>query len=277
VPPTEPAPPAWDLGKRLVFGTLFAAVAVGLAWAGPLPFAALVLVVLLLMSWEWGRVVRRSEFDLTLVVHGVAVAAATVLTSLGYAALGLAVLVIGAIIVVPLQFGAHPIFSALGVLYTGLPAVAILWLRGDEPMGFVVVLFIFLVVWATDIAAFVSGRTIGGPKLAPNISPNKTWAGLAGGVAAGGVTAALFSLFTPGSPLTLFLAGLVLGSIAQIGDLTESALKRKFGVKDASNLIPGHGGFLDRVDGVVTVAVAMALAALFLNPHAPAAALFSSL
>jgi phosphatidate cytidylyltransferase len=268
---------AWDMGKRLASGIVFGAITIALAWAGEMPFALLVLVAVMLMSWEWCRVVRGSEFDPTLVVHSVAVAAATVLTAIGYAALGLSVLVIGAIIVIPLQFGERPIFSAAGVLYCGLPAVALLWLRGDEPMGFLAVIFIFLVVWATDTAAFVAGRIIGGPKLAPSISPHKTWAGLAGGVAAAGLAAAVFALFTDASPGSLLLIGLAMGLVAQGGDLAESALKRTFGVKDASNLIPGHGGFLDRLDGIVTVAVVTALAALFANPHAPAAALFSSL
>jgi phosphatidate cytidylyltransferase len=277
-PPSSEHPArAWDIGKRLASGVVFAAITLALAWAGQMPFALLVLVAGLLMSWEWCRVVRGNEFDLTLVVHGAAVLAATVLTAFGYAALGLSALVIGAIIVVPLEFGQRPIFSAAGVLYCGLPAVALLWLRGDEPMGFLAVLFIFLVVWATDTAAFVAGRVIGGPKLAPRISPHKTWAGLAGGVAAAGITAAVFAVLTGAQPGFLLLIGLAMGLIAQFGDLAESALKRTFGVKDASNLIPGHGGFLDRLDGIVTVAVATALAALFVNPHAPAAALFSTL
>jgi phosphatidate cytidylyltransferase len=265
-----------DIGRRLASGVVFAAITIALAWAGQMPFALLVLVAGLFMSWEWCRVVRGADFDLTLLVHGVAVAAAAVLTAFGYAALGLSVLVIGTIIVVSLQFGERPIFSAAGVLYCGLPAVALLWLRGDEPMGFLAVLFIFLVVWATDTAAFIAGRVIGGPKLAPRISPQKTWAGLAGGVAAAGFTAAVFALFTATQPGFLLLVGLATGLIAQGGDLAESALKRTFGVKDASNLIPGHGGFLDRLDGIVAVAVATALAALFVNPHAPAAALFST-
>jgi phosphatidate cytidylyltransferase len=277
-PPSSEHPArAWDMGKRLGSGVVFAAITIVFAWMGLLAFALMVLVVGLLMCWEWGRVVRNTEFDLTLVVQAAAVASATALTAFGYAALGLSVLFIGAIIIVPLQFGERPIFSALGVLYCGLPAVALLWLRGDEPMGFLSVLFIFLVVWATDTAAFVAGRLIGGPRLAPRISPHKTWAGLAGGVAAAGITAAVFALAIGALPGSFFLIGLAMGLIAQAGDLIESALKRTFGVKDASNLIPGHGGFLDRLDGIVTVAVATALAALFVNPHAPASALFSTL
>lgn len=275
-PASEQTDRAREIGKRLASGAAFAVVTFIMAWAGLVPFTVLVLAAVLLMSWEWCRVVRGTEFDLTLVVHGVGVAAATLLTALGYAALGLSVLIIATIIVVSLQFGERPIFSAAGVLYCGLPAVALLWLRSDEPMGFLAVLFIFLVVWATDTAAFVAGRLIGGPKLAPKISPNKTWSGLAGGVVAAAATAAAFAYFAGGEPSVLFVSGIVMGLIAQAGDLAESALKRTFGVKDASNLIPGHGGFLDRLDGIVAVAVVVALAALFLNPHAPAAALFTT-
>jgi phosphatidate cytidylyltransferase len=274
-PATETGVFPSDILTRLTSGVVFAATAIGLAWAGQMPFALLVLVVVVLMSWEWSRIVRGTGSDLTLVVHAAAVIAATILTALGFAALGLAMLVIGAIIVLPLQFGERPIFSAAGVLYTGLPAVALLWLRGSEPMGFLAVLFIFLVVWTTDTAAFLAGRIIGGPKLAPRISPKKTWAGLVGGVAASGLAAAVFGYGADISPASLAPCGLVMGLIAQGGDLAESALKRTFGVKDASNLIPGHGGFMDRMDGVVAVAIAAALIGLFVNASAPAKALLS--
>jgi phosphatidate cytidylyltransferase len=266
-----------DFSTRLISGVVFAAVAIGFAYAGKMPFALLVLVVAVLMSWEWARVVRGTDLDLTLVVHALAVAVAAVLAALGYAALGVATLVIGAIIVLPLQFGEHPLYSSAGIFYTGLPAVALLWLRESEPMGFLAVLFVFLVVWTTDTAAFLAGRLIGGPKLAPRISPNKTWAGLAGGIIASGIVAAIFGQLAGASVSKLALSGVVLALIAQGGDLLESALKRTFGVKDASNLIPGHGGFMDRMDGVVAVAVAVALIGLFVNAHAPAEALFSHL
>ena len=115
---------------------------------------------------------------------------------------------------------------------------------------------------------------IGGPKLWAQISPNKTWSGLVGGLVASTVAAALFSLFVAGaSPIGLALTGLVLGVVSQAGDLAESALKRIFGFKDASALIPGHGGFMDRMDSIVTVAVAAGLFALAVDPHAPARAL----
>jgi phosphatidate cytidylyltransferase len=263
-----------NLKSRIVSGTVLAAVAFALAWAGPMPFAALVLVVALFISWEWGRMVRGVSADLAFLVHAVAVAAAVALAAAGYAALGLAVLVTAAIILVPLVFGRGARLSALGVFYVGLPAVSLLWLRLEAPYGLAAVLFIFAIVWSSDIAAFVAGRLIGGPKLWPSISPNKTWAGLIGGVSAGAGAAAVVALFlAEASPLRLALTGLGLSLIAQMGDLAESALKRLFGLKDASDLIPGHGGFMDRMDSIIAVAVAAALLALAVDAHAPARAL----
>lgn len=266
-----------DLGLRALSALVLAALAFGLAWAGLLPFAALVLAVALIMSWEWAKVVRGTGFDVSLVVHGLAVVAAVALASLGFAALGVAVLLIGTIIVLALEFGAHPLFSAAGVIYTGLPAVALLWLRGNEPSGFLAVLLIVIVVAATDTAAYAFGRLIGGPRLAAAISPNKTWSGLIGGLSAAMIAAGLFAYATGAPVLALAVTGLVMGLIAQAGDLAESAMKRAFHVKDASQLLPGHGGFMDRMDGIVSATIAAALAALFLNPHAPASALLQGL
>lgn len=254
-----------------------AAVAFAALWAGGLAFGAFVLLIALVISWEWSQVVRGPGLDLTLIVHGLAVAAAVGLASLGFAALGVAVLVIGMIIVLALEFGAHPIVSAAGVLYAGLAAVALIWLRASEPAGFAAVLFIVLVVAATDIAAFAAGRLIGGARLMPRVSPNKTWSGLLGGISAAGLTAAAFAAAISAPMLTLALTGAIMAVVAQAGDLTESALKRAFGVKDASQLLPGHGGFMDRMDGIVAVAVAAALAGMFLDPQAPAAALLAGL
>ena len=231
------------------------------------------LAVGLVMSWEWSHVVRGAGTDITFGVHALSTAAATVLAAMGFAALGLAAVLAGAIIVFSLQFGERPLISATGAIYTGVPAIALLWLRGDEPWGFWAVLFVIGVVVATDVAAFVSGRTFGGPRLAPSISPNKTWSGLVGGVTAAAVAGGLFALVTGSHWPGLAAIGAVLGVIAQAGDMAESALKRAFGVKDASNLIPGHGGFMDRADGIVAAAVAAALLALYVNPHAPAHAL----
>jgi phosphatidate cytidylyltransferase len=140
--------------------------------------------------------------------------------------------------------------------------VTLIWLRNDESAGRDVVFWLMIVVWAADTGAYIAGRLIGGPRLAPRISPNKTWAGLAGGVGLAAATSAGFAgasgqpyLFAPAA------IGAMMGLAAQAGDLAESWMKRKFGVKDTSALIPGHGGLLDRVDGLLMVILVVALIA----------------
>lgn len=264
-----------DLQKRILSGLAVAAIAVLAVYAGPVPFAVLTLLIAAVMSWEWGRVVRSEGFDTIGWVHMICVALAAVLAGLGMAGLAVAAVITGAITVLALSFGGTTTqLSSLGVLYTGLPLVSLIWLRSDESLGFLAVVFVLLVVAVTDTAAFVSGKAAGGPKLAPTISPGKTWAGLIGGVVSAAIAAALFSRVTgTGSIYWLAALGLILGLVAQGGDLGESALKRRFGLKDASDLIPGHGGFMDRMDGIVTAALAAALLALAIDPYAPARAL----
>jgi phosphatidate cytidylyltransferase len=273
----DPSGTPWlsnNLKLRILSGAVLASVAFLLAFAGPLPFAMLILVCALVISWEWGRLVRGATFDLGFFVHAIAVAAAIVLAGAGYAALAVAVLAIAAITLIPLYVGRGARLSALGVFYVGLPAVALLWLRSDEPFGFTAVLFVFAVVWSSDTAAYAAGRSIGGPKLWPRVSPNKTWAGLAGALTAGALAGGIFAILEPEAPaLRLVMLGIALAFVAQAGDLAESALKRLFNLKDASDLIPGHGGFMDRMDSIVAAAVAAALLALAIDPHAPARAL----
>ena len=264
-----------DLQKRIVSGLGVAAIALLAVWAGPVPFAVLAFLISAAMSWEWGRVVRSEGFDTIGWVHIVGVAIAAVLAGLGMAGLAAAAVMIGAITVLAMSFGGTSTqLSSLGVLYTGLPLVSLIWLRSDEQLGLLAVVFVLLVVAVTDTAEFVLGKTAGGPKLAPTISPGKTWAGLIGGVVSAAIAAALFSRVTgTGSLYWLSALGLILGLVAQAGDLGESALKRRFGLKDASDLIPGHGGFMDRMDGVVTAALAAGLLALAIDAYAPARAL----
>lgn len=146
-----------------------------------------------------------------------------------------------------------------GALYIAIPSGALIWLRGESTPGMITIFWLFAVVWSADIAAYLSGRGIGGPKLAPSISPKKTWAGFIGGVTCATVVAGAFALYWDESPLSLALWGAVVAIASQAGDLLESGVKRRFGVKDSSALIPGHGGVLDRVDALVAGAVAMAL------------------
>ncbi len=147
----------------------------------------------------------------------------------------------------------------LGVVYAAIPCAALIWLRGDGDAGRLSLFWLFAVVWSADTGAYLFGRAIGGPKLAPRISPKKTWAGFIGGIAFAGAVGEGFAAFM-GAPLIAWgIAGAVVSVVSQLGDLAESAWKRHFGVKDSSGLIPGHGGLLDRVDGLVAGAVALAL------------------
>ena len=150
-------------------------------------------------------------------------------------------------------------WKVYGFFYCLLPAVALLWIRERAEYegigsGFDLLIWVFLVVWATDIGAYFAGRAIGGPKLAPSISPNKTIAGLVGGVVSATLLAGAWANFA-GLPELLLWCALPFGVFAQIGDLFESGLKRRAGVKDSGTWLPGHGGLLDRLDGLVPVAV----------------------
>ncbi len=150
-------------------------------------------------------------------------------------------------------------WQVAGFAYALLPALALLWIRERSPVGLELLLWVFITTWSVDIGAYFAGRTIGGPKLAPAISPNKTWAGLIGGMVAAGVFGGLWAwLLELPSILILLAAPFALG--AQMGDLFESWLKRKAGVKDSGQWLPGHGGALDRLDGLVVVATLTATA-----------------
>jgi phosphatidate cytidylyltransferase len=264
-----------ELGKRIISGIAIGVIALAMTAWSVTTFAVLMFVIGAAMTWEWGRMVRGTMPDAGMIVQILAVFLAAVLSATDRAGLGIAATVIGAIAVAALAFGAgRAQLSGVGVLYAALPVVALGWLRGDEPLGFHATLFVLVSVIVTDVGAYASGRTIGGPRLWPRVSPNKTWSGLIGGVAAAAVAGALFSwILGTGSPRWLASLGFFLGLIAQGGDLAESALKRHFGIKDSSDLIPGHGGVMDRMDGIVTASIAAAAIAFAIDAYAPARAL----
>jgi phosphatidate cytidylyltransferase len=263
-----------DFPLRLASGLAMGVVATLFTVWGLWPFAILVMLVALVVSWEWGRLVHGREADIVVAVNAGAAAVAAVLAAMGFALLGLLALMIGAILATLLSLGRHSAFSALGVLYAGLPAVALIWLRSDVALGLRAVIFLVVVVVTADTAAFLAGRLLGGPKLWPRVSPNKTWAGLMGAVVASAVVASLFSFAVPDSSAAyLAVTGAVLALVAQLGDLGESALKRRFGAKDTGTILPGHGGVMDRVDGLVAAASAVGIAAFAIDVHSPARAL----
>jgi phosphatidate cytidylyltransferase len=159
--------------------------------------------------------------------------------------------------------GWGPAWYIGGFVYAALAALALLWIRerADNADGLRLVLWVFIVVWSVDIGAYFAGRAIGGPKLAPSISPGKTWAGFYGGVAAATFFGAAWALYT-GLHLVLLLLAPLFAAAAQGGDLFESWIKRRAGVKDSGRGLPGHGGVFDRVDGLLPVAILTALAAM---------------
>lgn len=241
-----------DLATRVAAGVAMIAVAVACLWLGGIAFWALTTVAAILMFVEWAGLmgVRRAWI-------------ATILFALPLLYVfplfgdvdrnAVAILVIAAMLV---GLGGGGGKLAGGVLYAGLPAICLLFLR-DQSSGIALTLWTLAVVWATDIGAYFAGRTIGGPKLAPAISPNKTWAGLAGGIIAAAIIGALLARATALPPGLAMLGG-AMAILAQLGDLYESWLKRRADVKDSGTLLPGHGGVLDRLDGLVPVAVVVA-------------------
>ncbi len=220
-------------------------------------FGLLILVASGIMAMEWYGMCARQGPRLAGLVMAAMVLAAVAAMGLEEPLIALVLLVVGSIVVMALNKGTP--WLAAGVLYIGLPSVALIALRDDPEAGRQTVYWLLGVVWASDIGAYITGRTIGGPKLAPRISPGKTWAGFWGGVACAGLVGVIVAAVLGMAelwPLALFSC--TLGAIAQGGDLFESWIKRRFGVKDSGNLIPGHGGLLDRVDALIAVIVVTA-------------------
>ena len=157
--------------------------------------------------------------------------------------------------------GWGPGWYAGGFLYALIAALSLLWIRDRADFGMFIVMWVFIVVWAMDIGAYFTGSAVGGPKLAPAISPGKTWAGFYGGVAAATLLGGAWALLTGLRPMLLLLAPL-LAVVAQGGDLFESWMKRQAGLKDSGSWLPGHGGLFDRLDGLLPVAILTALAVI---------------
>lgn len=232
-------------------------------WLGRPWFDLLVCGVAFLLAWEWTRMALPagvSEKAISACL-GILVGAAVFLLSIGRVDGAFASVAAGTVICYFLAPANRRLWVAAGALYIGLPLLAIVWLRSDPVLGRQTVIWILGVVWAADIGAYSAGRAIGGPKLAPSISPNKTWAGLLGAVAAAGAAGAACAWWmgTDGR-VGLALASALLGLVSQGGDLLESGMKRHFNVKDSSNMIPGHGGVLDRVDALLAAAFTVAAA-----------------
>ena len=248
-------------------GIVLAVAAFAVNWWGGLAFAVFFGLVTVLIYKEWVGIVGEQPFGIPASLGYCAILTSLVTLVLGYWQASLIFPLIGAgFLMVARCSYPYARWCASGILYASGFGFAILTLRQDADYGFAAILILFAVVWGTDVAAYFVGKSLGGPKLWPRISPKKTWSGSLGGLV-GGSAFALFIAYllhiNPTVKLTLLLAGLSI--VSQLGDLGESHMKRLFNVKDSSNLIPGHGGVMDRVDGLLVAVVCAAIIGLIFS------------
>ena len=262
-----------DLRKRFLSALVLGPAALLCVWLGAEPFTALMAVGVALLCWEWVHLCGVRTRALPGAAVPAVVLAAGFLSVIerplaAWAMLGLGFLLAWVVAARADRRGPERVpalWLALGVLYIGIAGICLIELRHDGTAGRDNVLFLLLCVWASDIGAYAAGRIFGGPKLMPSVSPNKTWSGAAGGLAFAMLVGALATLvLLPGSAARALAVAAILSVATQAGDLLESGIKRHFDVKDSSSLIPGHGGLLDRLDGLLAAApVAALLAAVF--------------
>ena len=270
-----------NLRQRVVSAIVLVAVALALTWAGGVWYRLLAAAIAAAVLYEWTAMAMAEEAGQAhRAVLAALLAGLLIMLLFGFSIASLLLMLVcaaaaGAVHAAREKAGFWPV---AGLAYAGLCAVSLSALRGGDAAGLAATLFLFAVVWATDIAAYFTGGTFGGPKLAPSISPGKTWSGAVGGTAAA-IVAGLAVAALYGSSLgwgALFLLALALSVVSQVGDLFESSLKRRFGAKDSSQLIPGHGGVMDRVDGLAAAAFALfVIGALVAGADTPAHAFFA--
>lgn len=251
---------------RVASALVLAPLAVGTAYVGGWTLAAFWAVAAMVVFWEWVSLAAGSDRRSVLYVGAAALLLALALAASSVEAeaelrhirllAALIMLVMGMLASAIIAPAGRVLWLTAAIPYAGATGIAPIVLRSDGEHGFAALILLFAIVWATDIAAYFVGRAVGGPKLVPRWSPNKTWSGAMAGVA-GAVIAALAvaSAFGLRNATALALLAAVLSAVAQAGDVFESVLKRHFGVKDSGRLIPGHGGLMDRVDGFVAAAV----------------------
>jgi phosphatidate cytidylyltransferase len=266
-----------NLQIRLISAAVLLPLVTAAIYFGHPLFTLFIAIFAAAAAWEWARIVANQKtpgqvtpvpsapadrWGLPATLAVVATGLAVLLAGFGgYAGLGLLAVAVGAITTFAsgvFKDAKLAAWQLLGIPYTAVPAMGLVVVRNDAEWGMASLLWIIALVVAADTGGFIAGRSIGGPKLAPRISPNKTWAGLGGAVAGAALVGLLTAFIVNHTNVwVLVLLSAALGVVEQAGDLVESALKRHFGVKDASHIIPGHGGVLDRVDGLLAVAVAV--------------------
>jgi len=264
-PASLPSNGRWsDFGVRLGSALVLGPLALLALWHGSWAWSLLIAIALLGLGMEWARLAgaHKSPFALLVPLGLLVVMAVTLVAGFFYGFITLLGLTI-------LAWRCGGVFLAAGVPYAGIGGLSLLWLRLHGSAGLNETLFLVVVVWTTDIGAYLVGRVIGGARLAPKISPGKTWSGSAGGLALGGLAGAALAAGGHGIYIAALAPALAISFFAQAGDLMESAIKRHLGVKDSGHTIPGHGGLFDRLDGFLAAAPLAALLVLLLQGALP--------
>jgi phosphatidate cytidylyltransferase len=266
-----------DLGPRVVSAIVMVAAAALTLYFGGLAFVLFWLLAGCAINWEWQNLVGGEHRPWRVALGGLAVVAAAMLGRNGLAVYAALLTVVIASAAAALAGPERRLWAAAGVVYASAPVFAVCWLRESPQFGLLAIAFLFAVVWGTDIFAYFGGRLIGGPKLWPRVSAGKTWSGTITGVVSGAALG-LATVYFGGGPalagVPTFLVGLAAAAVSQMGDLAESSVKRRYGVKDSSQLIPGHGGVMDRLDGFIFASVLVAAIGLARGNASAAANLF---
>lgn len=248
--------------KRIASAAVMLPLALAAWWMGGAVFAMLAGLAAYFMLREWLRFPGEGPKPMHLLYLWLPLLLALGSMADGRAEWALALFAVF-VLLLPAVLRQRPLWALAGAFYVGLPCLCLVWLRGFPGDGRLIVLWLLAVVWATDTGAYAFGRLIGGPKLIPALSPNKTWAGLGGGMLCAALAGGGIAASAPGLPwLALGLFAALVAVVSQAGDFFESGVKRHFGVKDSGALIPGHGGALDRLDGLLFAAPFAALGML---------------
>ena len=272
----QPRAEAHTFFKRLVSALVMIPPVLGAIYYGYPAFDLLIMLGFIILAYEWMNLCGTKLFKADAIIFYTIGLVALVLASRSQIALSVATLSSGAFYLFVVffigkksnssrtdqasQVSMQPPWLAIGFVYIGFSTFFLILLRHEHQAGFNIIILIFLVAWAADTGAYAFGRLIGGPKLAPVLSPNKTWAGFIGGVGCAALVGLGFALIVKESAfLVLVFGAAILGIISQCGDLLESRIKRQFQVKDAGSIIPGHGGLLDRVDSLLAMSWAFGL------------------
>jgi phosphatidate cytidylyltransferase len=254
---------ASNLALRVLSAVVLAPLALFIAYLGGWPFALFWGAAALAILWEWITLVAGPAYRLMFSSCGAALVIAGFVAWLGRPVAALLMVGLGALAAAVFAPPERRLWVSIGVGYGGAMLLAPMFLRADSTYGFVVIVLLFAIVWTTDILGYFAGRAFGGPKLLPAVSPKKTWSGAIVGAAGAMIIALLVvGLFGSFNSLAIIIIALVLSVLAQVGDLFESWVKRQFGAKDSSRLIPGHGGVMDRLDGFWAAAFAACLIGL---------------